>query len=205
MSPAEFQLEAVIVSAVGTGATASWVLWSSSTEKAFYVHWIKGRLGAIRVASVAAHAGVGVLAAYGAATAKWYPFGDTWFANGVAYAAAAEGVIRANVAGLQVSATGKVWSLANSAATRLSSNLKGSSRTRIQNHLSGLSDEELATFTSSMRQVLRFTDRDKAAILDANLADAASGGTPSRALLLRIATSAAADAYWRRDEDAMAG
>ena len=147
-----------------------------------------------------AHGILGVLATRGSAAVGWYPFGDAWVFNGLAFAAAAEGTVRANLAGLQISAAGKVWSIANSAAIRISEDLGDSSRSAIKTHLSTLSDAELAELTAALLQALRFMDGDKATVHEANLVQAAQGQNPTRTLLLRIAAAVAADAYWVRDE-----
>lgn len=184
--------------AVAALASASWMVWLGAAEKDFYRHWARRRLWVIRLLSMVGHAVTGFLWALGAHKLGWVPFDQPW-ANGLVYAAAAEGSIRANLAGLQVTSASKIWSITGLFANNVGAGLEDYCKSKIKNHLSRLDDRALAMKVGELLQAVRFMAASEAIVLEAEMNDAA-GNTPSRELLLRGGSALALVALWKRDE-----
>lgn len=177
--------------------SASWVLWLGPEQKSFYKHWARARLLTIRLGSMFGHGLAGLLAGIGAQKAGWEPFSQVW-ANGLVYAAAAEGSIRANIAGLQISSASKVWSLIDVTAGRFGAQLEEHCTVKMRDHLAALPDDRtLATKVKELLTTAKVIDASKAAVYEVELAEANRSGAVGRSLLLRVGSSLALIILWK--------
>lgn len=198
MAQQELQVGAVVVSATLAGLSSSFIGWRP-IERDFYRHWVSRRVWRIQAVAIVGHAATGAGAAFGASVLGWFPFDSYWFWNGVAYAAAAEGVIRANVAGLQISSASKVWSLAELIAGGTAKQLSEAASLKIKGHLSTTfkgDDQGLAQFMLEQLQALHDLQP-----MEARQYDYIFGGVvPVRSTALRVATEVAVKIQWKSDE-----